>query len=44
MTMSTADIPVLHSLEFAHVYPHAMIPIFHGVMKPIHLYQGGEAG
>jgi hypothetical protein len=27
MTMSTADIPVLHSAEVAHLYPQVMLPI-----------------
>jgi hypothetical protein len=27
MTVSTADIPVLHSTEVAHLYPQAMLPI-----------------
>jgi hypothetical protein len=31
MTMSTADIPVLHSVEVVHLYPQVMLPIFHGV-------------
>jgi hypothetical protein len=44
MTVSTADIPVLHSFEVAHLYPQVMLPIFQGFMNPIHLYQGGEAG
>jgi hypothetical protein len=44
MTMSTTSIPVLHSAEVAHLYPQVMLPIYQGVMNPIHLYQGGEAG
>jgi hypothetical protein len=44
MTMSTADIPVLHSAEAAHIYPQVMLPICQGVMNPIRLYQGSEAG
>jgi hypothetical protein len=31
MTMSTTDIPVLHSAEVAHLYPQVVLPIFHGV-------------
>jgi hypothetical protein len=31
MTVSTADIPVLHSAEVAHLYPQVMLPICHGV-------------
>jgi hypothetical protein len=27
MTVSTADIPVLHSTEVAHLYPQVMLPI-----------------
>jgi hypothetical protein len=44
MTVSMADIPILHSKEVAHLYPQVVLPIFHGIMNPIHLYQGGEAG
>jgi hypothetical protein len=44
MTVSTADIPVLHSTDVAHLYPQAMIPIYHRVMNPIHLFRGGEVG
>jgi hypothetical protein len=44
MTVSTTDIPVLHSVEVVHLYPQVMLPIFQGVMNLIHLYQGGEAG
>jgi hypothetical protein len=31
MTVSTADIPVLHSAEVAHLYPQVVLPICHGV-------------
>jgi hypothetical protein len=31
MTVSTTDIPVLHSAEVAHLYPQVMLPICHGV-------------
>jgi hypothetical protein len=31
MTVSTADIPVLHSVEVAHLYPQVVLPICHGV-------------
>jgi hypothetical protein len=31
MTMSTADIPVLHSVEVAHLYPQVMLPICQGI-------------
>jgi hypothetical protein len=31
MTVSTADIPVLHSTEVAHLYPQVVLPICHGV-------------
>jgi hypothetical protein len=44
MAVSTADIPVLHSSEIAHLYPQVILPISQGVMNPIHLYQGSEAG
>jgi hypothetical protein len=45
MTVSTTDIPVLHSPEVVHrSYPQVMLPIFHVVMNPIQLYRGGEAG
>jgi hypothetical protein len=44
MTVSMASILVLHSAEVAHIYPQVMLPICQGVMNPIHLYRGGEAG
>jgi hypothetical protein len=44
MTVSTADIPVLHSVEVAHLYPQVVLLICHGIMNPVHLYQGSEAG
>jgi hypothetical protein len=31
MTVSTADIPVLHSTEVAHLYPQVVLPICHEV-------------
>jgi hypothetical protein len=31
MTVSTADIPILHSAEVTHLYPQAVLPICHGV-------------
>jgi hypothetical protein len=31
MTVTTADIPVLHSAEVAHLYPQVVLPICHGV-------------
>ena len=31
MTVSTTDIPVLHSAEFAHLYPQVILPIHQGV-------------
>jgi hypothetical protein len=31
MTVSTADIPVSHSAEVAHLYPQVVLPICHGV-------------
>jgi hypothetical protein len=33
MTVSMADIPVLHSAEVAHLYREAMLPICQGVKK-----------
>jgi hypothetical protein len=33
MTVSTIDIPVLHSGEVVHLYPQAMIPIYHRVVR-----------
>jgi hypothetical protein len=44
MTVSTIDIPVLHSVEVAHLYPQVTLPICQEVKNPIHLYQGNEAG
>jgi hypothetical protein len=44
MTVSMTDILVLHSAEVAHHYPQVMLPICQKVMKPLHLYQGSEAG
>jgi hypothetical protein len=31
MTVSTADIPVLHSAEVAHLYPQVVLPICQGI-------------
>jgi hypothetical protein len=31
MTVSTTSIPVLHSIEVAHLYPQVVLPICHGV-------------
>jgi hypothetical protein len=33
MTVSMADIPVLHSAEVAHIYPQTVLPICHGVVR-----------
>jgi hypothetical protein len=44
MTGSMTDILVLHSPEVAHLYSQVVLPICHGVMNPIHLYRGDEAG
>jgi hypothetical protein len=33
MTVSTASILVLHSVEVAHLYPQAVLPICQGVMN-----------
>jgi hypothetical protein len=42
--VSMESIPLLHSAEVAHLYPQVMLPICQGVMNPIHIYQGSEAG
>jgi hypothetical protein len=44
MTVSSANIPVLHTTEVAHIYPKVVLPICHGVMNFIHFYRGDEAG
>jgi hypothetical protein len=44
MTVSTTSILVLHSAEVVHLYPQVVLPICQGVMNPIYLYQGSEAG
>jgi hypothetical protein len=44
MTVSTADIQVLHSAEVAYLYPQVMLLIYQEKANPIHLYRGGEAG
>jgi hypothetical protein len=31
MTVSTADILVLHSVEVVHLYPQVMLPIYQGI-------------
>jgi hypothetical protein len=31
MTVSTTNIPVLHSAKVAHLYPQVVLPICHGV-------------
>jgi hypothetical protein len=31
MTMSTTDIPILHSAEVAHLYPQVMLPTWEGI-------------
>jgi hypothetical protein len=31
MSVSTTDIPILHSVEVAHLYPQVVLPICHGV-------------
>jgi hypothetical protein len=33
MTMSTTDIPVLHSIDVAHLYTQVVLPICHGVVR-----------
>jgi hypothetical protein len=32
MTVSMANIPVLHSADVAHLYPQVVLPICHGVV------------
>jgi hypothetical protein len=32
MIVSTADIPVLHPAEIAHLYPQVVLPICKGIM------------
>jgi hypothetical protein len=44
LTMSTTDIQILHSADATHLYPQAVLPICQGVLNPIHLCQGDEAG
>jgi hypothetical protein len=44
MIVSTADIPVLHSAEVAHLYPQVCYPSAKGSQLPIHLYQESETG
>jgi hypothetical protein len=44
MTVSMADIPVLHSAEVVHLYPQVMLPIYQDKATLIHLYRGGEVG
>jgi hypothetical protein len=34
MTVSTADIPVLHYAEVAHLYPQVVLPISTGLIGP----------
>jgi hypothetical protein len=38
VSVSTADISILHSAEVVHLYPQVVIPICH------HLYQGSGVG
>jgi hypothetical protein len=33
MTVSTADIPVLHSAKVAHLYPQVVLPICQGLAE-----------
>jgi hypothetical protein len=44
MTVSMADILVLHFSEVSHLYPQVVSPICQGVSNPIHLYRGDEVG
>jgi hypothetical protein len=34
MTVSMADIPVLHSTEVAHLYPQVVLPLATELIKP----------
>jgi hypothetical protein len=34
MTVSTTSIPVLHSVEVAHLYPQVVLPFATGLIKP----------
>jgi hypothetical protein len=34
MTMSTTDIPVLHSTEVAHIYPQVVLPFSTKSIRP----------
>jgi hypothetical protein len=44
MTVSMANIIVLHSAEIAHLYPQVVLPICQGNVTSIHIYRGDEAG
>jgi hypothetical protein len=33
MTVSTTDIPALHSAEVVHLYPQVVLPICHGIVR-----------
>jgi hypothetical protein len=35
MTVSTVDIPVLHSAEVAHLYPQGVFPDYPGLARPL---------
>jgi hypothetical protein len=40
MTVSVADIPVLHSAEIAQLYPHDVFPLLHRVDRTLKHCQG----
>ena len=42
LTVSMADIPVLHSIEIVQLYPQVVLPICHGIMNPIRLYRDDD--
>jgi hypothetical protein len=44
MTVSMADIPVLHSIEVAHLYPQVMLPICLGIVTSHTPLPRSEAG
>jgi hypothetical protein len=43
MTVSMADILVLHSVKVIYLYPQVVSPICQGGSTPIHLYRGDKA-
>jgi hypothetical protein len=39
VTVSTSDIPVLHSVEVAHLYPQVMFPFLPKVVRTLKHFQ-----